>query len=310
MTTVTYYLIMSVVTAVRCLPLVWVAHMGRALGGFAYYVDGRHRKRAIANLEKVFGDEWEPSKIVSTAKENFRRLGENYACAIKAAYMSDEALQPHIDVVGAENLLDPDDPDQQGNRVFAIGHFGNFELYARLGHFLNFKKPGTTYRALKNPAANRIMEEMRSRSRLTYFERKRDVQALKESLREGGLSLGILCDHHAGGGGLPSRFLGHLCSATPAPAVLSKRYRAKLYSAFVFRTSLAHWAIEVRPEIPLRTEDGARSVSEITQEVQNVIGKEVLRDPANWFWVHNRWRPKGPAFDQIKEGSGPDGGKR
>lgn len=301
MTTITYYLIMSVVTFVRCLPLVWVAHLGRALGGVFYYLDGRHRRRALANLEKVFGDEWERGKIVTMAKENFRRLGENYACAIKAAYMSDDALRSHIEVRGAEHLIDPEDPNQERNRVFAIGHFGNFELYARLGHFLNFKKPATTYRALKNPAANRVMEEMRSQSRLTYYERKRDVQALKNSLREGGLSLGILCDHHAGGGGLPSRCLGHLCSATPAPAVLALRYRAKLYSAFVFRTSLAHWAIEVRPEIPLRNENGARSISELTQEVQNVIGEAILQDPANWFWVHNRWRTKGRAFARSEE---------
>ena len=301
---------MSVVSVLRCLPLVWVARLGRKLGGLAYHLDKRHRKRALANLHKVFGDEWEPSKIVSTAKENFRRLGENYACAIRAAYMSDEELSPHVEVKGAEHLVDPENPEQEQNRIFAIGHFGNFELYARLGDLLDFKKPGTTYRALKNPAANRVMEEMRGRSRLTYFERKRDVKFLKESLREGGWSLGILCDHHAGGGGIPSRCLGHLCSASPAPAVLSLRYRAKLYSAFVFRTSLARWVIEVRPEIPLRNEEGPLGIKEITQKVQDVIGESVRQDPANWFWVHNRWRTKGKAFARFNEEGGPEAGSK
>ncbi len=312
MVTLTYYVIMTVVTVVRCLPLLWVARLGRFCGALAYRLDGRHRRRALDNLRMVFGDEWKGESVESLAKENFLRLGENYACAIKAAYMSNEELKPYVEVRGGHHLADPIDEPQTRNRVIAIGHFGNFELYARLGNFAGFSNGGTTYRALKNPAANRVMEELRRRSDLSYFERKKDVNALKTRLREGGLALGILSDHHAGGGGIASQFMGHACSVTPAPVVLAMRYRAGLFSAVVYRTSLAHWTIEVGPEIPLRTEAGLRSVDEVTLEVQNILGDAVRRDPANWFWVHNRWRTNGRAFtkkgaDGKESGSGRSG---
>ena len=108
------------------------------------------------------------------------------------------------------------------------------------------------------------------------------------------MALGILSDHHAGAGGIPSDFLGHACSATPAPVVLAMRYKADLYSAVVYRTSLAHWLIDIGPQIPLRNGKRLRAVGDVTQEVQNLLGEAVRRDPANWFWVHNRWRPVRP----------------
>ena len=295
MASLTYYSIMAIVSVVRCLPLTVVARLGRFFGRVAYSLDKRHRVRTIENLRMVFGDEWSDEKIESNARETFLRLGENYASAIKAAYMSDEQLRPHVEVRGAPYLADPIDGPQTKNRIIAIGHFGNFELYARLGKFAGFSNGATTYRALKNPGANRVLEELRDRSDLTYFERRKDVDELKLRLREGGLALGILSDHHAGGGGIPSNFLGHACSATPAPVVLAMRYKADLYSAVVYRTSLAHWTIEIGPQIPLRSDGRLRAVGDVTQEIQDLLGDAVKRDPTNWFWVHNRWRPVKPA---------------
>jgi lauroyl/myristoyl acyltransferase len=304
MASLTYYSIMVIVSIVRCLPLTVVARLGRFFGRIAYSLDKRHRIRTYENLRMVFGDEWSDEKVRATAKENFLRLGENYASAIKAAYMTDEQLRPYVEVRGAAYLADPVGSPQLKTRVIAIGHFGNFELYARLGKFAGFSNGATTYRALKNPGANRVMEELRERSDLTYFERRKDVDALKLRLREGGMALGILSDHHAGGGGIPSDFLGHACSATPAPVVLAMRYKADLYSAVVYRTSLAHWLIDIGPQIPLRNEKRLRAVGDVTQEIQNLLGEAVRRDPANWFWVHNRWRPVRPASPVSGEETG------
>ena len=51
-----------------------------------------------------------------------------------------------------------------------------------------------------------------------------------------------------------------------------------------------------RPEIPTRETGGPRPVHAIMRDVNRAFEAAVRRDPANWFWVHDRWkdRRRGP----------------
>jgi hypothetical protein len=42
--------------------------------------------------------------------------------------------------------------------------------------------------------------------------------------------------------------------------------------------------------IPTRGADGPRRSSAIMSDVNRAFEQAVRRDPANWFWVHNRWK--------------------
>ena len=289
---VEYAVLKTAVLFVQSLPLKMAARLGRFLGFAAYWADIRRRRQAVHNLHCVFGRKWERRKIAAVAKENFRRLGESYCCAVKSVRMSGEQLKPHVCCVGGEQLRR--DNLRAKNQIVAIGHFGNFELYARIGQLIGLSNTAATYRALKNSAANRIMETLRRQSGTRFFERRREAGALKKSLQRGGMVLGLLADHHAGGGAA-AEFLGLPCSATKAPAVLALRYRADLRTAICYRTGLAQWRIEIGETIPLHNGNQARPVGDIIQNVQNALTEAVRRDPANWFWVHRRWRKTAPS---------------
>ncbi len=289
---VEYAVLKTAVLLVQNLPLKAAARLGRFLGFAAYCADIRRRRRAVHNLRCVFGREWERRKIAAVAKENFQRLGESYCCAVKSVRMSGEQLKLHVHCVGSEQLRQAN--RRAKNQIVAIGHFGNFELYARLGQLIGLSNTAATYRALKNSAANRIMETLRRQSGTRFFERRREAEALKKSLQRGGMVLGLLADHHAGGGA-EAEFLGLTCLATKAPAVLALRYRADLRTAICYRTGLAQWRIEIGKAIPLYNGNQARPVGDIIQNVQNALTEAVRRDPANWFWVHRRWRKTAPS---------------
>ena len=53
---------------------------------------------------------------------------------------------------------------------------------------------------------------------------------------------------------------------------------------------LAKWEIEVGDEIPTRENGTPRSTAEIMRDVNRAFEIAVRRDPANWFWVHRRWK--------------------
>ena len=283
-----YWLLRALVAFIQALPLPLVAQLGRAAGALAFLLDARHRRVALQNLGKCFGSEKSPEEIHAIAKEHFRRLGENYCSAIKTAAMTPWQMLPHFDLTLAGNILPHEVGAGPQSRIVAIGHFGNFELYARFGQFVPIFKCAATYRALKQPALNRIMVELRESEGCRFFERRRDGAALKAAMNDTGLLLGLLADQSSRGGRIP--FLGHDCDTTTAPAVFALRYHCPLHTAICYRIGLANWRIEVGDEIPTRENGAPRSTAAIMRDVNRAFEVAVRRDPANWFWVHRRWK--------------------
>lgn len=287
-------LLFAVWTLTRCLqalPLTWVARIGRSGGALAWALDARHRRVALGNLQAAF-PEFPPARIRDVAREHFRRIGESAACAIKTAGLPFEKLRPHLDVLGAEKLTPPPGEKPRSSRVVAIGHFGNFELYARIAHFIPAYRPATTYRGIPHALVDQFRQSLRKESGCLYFERRRDAAALKAAMTTDRLLLGLLADQHAGDHGLRLPFLGRECSTSAAPALFALRYGSPLGTAICFRVGLARWRIEIGDEIPVRHPDGhARELADIMREVNAAFEAAIRRDPANWFWVHRRWKP-------------------
>jgi KDO2-lipid IV(A) lauroyltransferase len=290
METLLYLAGRALVTLVQALPLPWVARLGRLGGAVAWTLDGRHRRVAIENLTHAFGGELSPATIRSFARENFRRLGENYAGAIRTAAMSAGEVRAVLSVAGSDKILRRLGP-QPGSCVIAIGHFGNFELYARANQEASQLQFATTYRALRQPALNRLMQELRERSGCLFFERRTESGALKEALTRRPVMVGFLADQHAGDRGLRLPFLGRDCSTTAAPAVFALRYGLPVFTAICYRVGLARWRIEVGDEILTQESGHPRSVEAISLDINRAFELAVRRDPANWFWVHRRWKP-------------------
>jgi lauroyl/myristoyl acyltransferase len=288
MDTVIYFIARGVIAFLQALPLVWVARLGRAGGGLAFWFDGRHRRVALDNLTLCFGREKSPEEIRALARENFRRIGENFAGAVKTAAMTPWQMLPYFDLTLARSILPHEADAGPQSRIVAIGHFGNFELYARFGQFVPIFKCAATYRALKQPALNRILLSLRKRSDCRFFERRQEGAALKAAMNDTGLLLGLLADQSSKGVRVP--FLGHDCDTSTAPAVFALRYNCPLHTAICYRIGLATWRIEVGDEIPTRENGEARPIADIMRDVNRMFEIAVRRDPANWFWVHRRWK--------------------
>ena len=299
-----YFLARAFIALLQSLPLTWVARIGRAGGALFYALDARHRQVALKNLHLCFGHEKSTGELRAIAKENFQRIGENFCCAAKTAGMTLEQLRGRIEFVGAEKIL-PKPGDSPRTRVLAIGHFGNFEIYARFGQFLPAFKTATTYRGLRQPSLNRLMQSLRERSGCLFFERRTDAAALKVAMAQPGLLLGLLADQHAGANGLQISFFGHECSTSAAPALFALRYHCPLSIGICYRVGLAKWRLEAGAEIATHENGHPRSTEVIMADVNRAFERIIRQDPANWFWVHNRWKPRAsriPTAVEIEDG--------
>lgn len=280
-----------VVAVLQALPLIWVARIGRFFGGVFYFLDARHRRMAHKNLQRALKSEKTAFELRAIAKENFKRIGENFCSAVKTASMSPEELHSHVECVVPEKVKQWFRDHPKGAMVAAIGHFGNFEIYARLQLGIPGIRTATTYRGLEQPRLNRLLLKLRENSGCLFFERRQEGTALKEAMSEGHIIVGLLGDQHAGNRGLPLPFFGDICSTSPAPAVFALRYHAPLILAICYRKSIGSWQIELGDWIETEVGNQPRPVEEIMEDVNRGYEAAIRRDPANWFWVHNRWKP-------------------
>lgn len=283
-----YWPTRALIALIQTLPLRLVARTGRALGGLAFHLTARYRQVVLQNLTIVFDREKSAAEIRELARENFRRIGENYLCAIKTAVMTAVELKPHLEFAGLDRLPAKTGDAPLPNVVIAIGHFGNFELYARFHDVRPDYQCATTYRALKQPALNQLMQDLRGRSGCLFFERRTDGPLLRAGLARGGIILGLLADQSSKG--LRGPFLGRDCDTGLAPAVLALRYHTELYTGICYRVGLAKWRLELGEKIPTHENGQPRSSETIMRDVNGALETAVRRDPANWFWVHRRWK--------------------
>ena len=305
MDTILYWVARGFIAGLQALPLELVARLGRCGGGLAYYLDGRHRRVAQQKLAASFPGK-SGGEIRALTRENFRNIGEGYACGVKTAGMPWHQLVHRLEFDRPEKFLTHFQDGRPQSRVVAVGHFGNFELYARFGQVAPIFRCATTYRGLPQPSLNQLLQSLRQRSGCLFFERRTDGAALKMAFQETGFMLGLLADQSVGAHGVKLKFLGRDCSCSVAPAVLALRYHCRLHTAVCYRIGLARWRIDIGDEIWLTQDEGVpRSVENITRDINSAFEAAIGRDPANWFWVHNRWKSGSVVRRQAKPGIHP-----
>ncbi len=53
---------------------------------------------------------------------------------------------------------------------------------------------------------------------------------------------------------------------------------------------LAKWRFAPGDAVPTHERGRPRSAEDIMRDVNRAFETAVRRDPANWFWVHRRWK--------------------
>ena len=67
-----------------------------------------------------------------------------------------------------------------------------------------------------------------------------------------------------------------------------------MHTGICYRVGLARWRIEAGQRIPTHENGQPRALEAIMGDVNRAFEAAVRRDPANWFWVHNRWKKYRP----------------
>jgi heptosyltransferase II len=260
--------------------------LGQVIGAFLWFVLPRYRKLARENLSAVFGREKSASEIRWLTFRHFTTLGANGICSFKVAVLPQKAVLRIAPFENSEvvqrNIL------RGRGVVLAINHMGSWELYAQAA----FQRPetrfGTVYQALRNPYLDELINRDR-RKGVEIFDRKKGFKAAIALLRKPGCTA-VLVDQSAGNGGIWMPLFNRMCSTSPLAAALAIRTDSAVVPAAIFTAGFARWRVVYEEEIPY----DRNNPEQLTADINAALERQIRQSPADWFWVHNRWKTPWP----------------
>jgi len=285
-----------IVCLIRCLPLSVCFLLGQAIGALMWLILPGYRRLARENLTIAFAKEMSEGDLGRLTFRHFTTLGANVVCAFKMPSLSQAQIQrvahfENLDVVKRNIAL--------GRPVImAINHIGNWELYAQIVFQWPEVRSGTIYQALHNKLVDDLVNRDRRRLGLETFDRKKGFQGAIGLLRELGV-LGVLVDQHAGKSGVWTPFFHRLCSTSPLVATLALRTNAVVIPSAIYTDGFARWRIVMGQEIPWTPDNP----EQLTLDLNRNLEEQIRVSPADWFWVHNRWKtPRSFLLNDVKRG--------
>ena len=187
-------------------------------------------------------------------------------------------------VVGAEKVIRI---IQSGKQVvFVSGHFANFELMSMEITKRNIKL-ATIYRPLNNIFLNPFMEILRKKF-ICKNQIKKGLNGVRDAIEyiKNDFSIALMIDQRVSEGE-KINFYKKPALTTTLPAQLALKYKLSIIPVFIQRKSNNKFVLEFQNEI--KSEDFHDKL-ELTQKLNEVLEKMVVRNPSQWIWTHNRWK--------------------
>ena len=233
-------------------------------------------KRALPNIDN--------DHLIKITKKMWNNYGRVFAEYIFIKDFREGKLGSSILIEGQE-IID-DIVKNKKQVIFISGHLANFELMA-----MYLEKSGINlsaiYRPLNNIFLNSKMEEIR-KNYICKNQIKKGLGGIKNliSLIKNNFSTALMIDQRVSEGIL-SDFFNEKALTTTIPAQLLKKFNMPIVPVRIERIEDIKFKITISNEINF---DKSTSVQEITDKLNIILEKMVLKRPEQWIWSHNRWK--------------------
>ena len=170
--------------------------------------------------------------------------------------------------------------------IFVSGHFSNFELMA-----MYLERSGIELSAIYRPLNNIFLNVFMERLRTKYIcknQIKKGIGGLKKllSLKKNNVSTALMIDQRVSEGIL-SNFFNEKALTTTIPAQLVKKFDIPVIPIYIERLNGINFKITINDPIKFPTNS---SVESITDHLNKVLEKMIMKKPESWIWSHNRWK--------------------
>jgi KDO2-lipid IV(A) lauroyltransferase len=203
-------------------------------------------------------------------------------------------LKKRVQFVGRDNL---DRALSQGKGVILVSaHFGSFPLLMAKLSLEGYKVAGIM-RSMRDARMEKMFLEKRVKLGIkTIYSQPRNicVSSTISTLRENGIVF-IPIDQNFGTGGVFVDFFGRKAATATGPVVLAQRTKAALVPCFIIRQADDTHRIVFEKQLELiESKDSAQTITVNIQRLTDIIEKYIREYPAEWSWIHRRWKSQIP----------------
>ncbi|MEQ8423881.1 MAG: lysophospholipid acyltransferase family protein, partial [Cyclobacteriaceae bacterium] len=268
---------------------IWLWFCG-ILGRIAYSFATETRELIIFHLGLAYSKEKTLREILALSKETFKMLGKNAGDVMRARSVKTmEDLNKFLVTHGIENF---EQATAKGKGViFLTCHLGAFDIQIT-NMSLRGLKPNIIGTPLKDERLNDLLFNYRNAYGAIAVERGKETLRLIKALKTGG-SVAILIDQDTN---VKSRFVNFfgMQAATPVGAtILAMKTGAAVVPTYIYLGDDHKQHMHILPEIPLvLTGDEEKDMVVNTQTFTSFIEEQVRAHPAQWVWMHERWKTR------------------
>lgn len=259
------------------------------IGRLGFLIAGKQRRVALEGLKIAFGQEKTLVQLKKIAKDCLIFIAKSGMEIILVIERS-QLMKKKVSLSGREHL---DSALSKGKGVILLSaHFGNFPLMLGILSLEGYKVSGIM-RYMRDEKAEKIFLEKRRKMGVgTIYSqpRKECVEQSIRTLRNNGL-LFIPLDQNFGTGGIFVDFFGRKAATATGPVILSLRTEAVILPCFIVRQADDTHKIIFEPEFILehgKTHEETVFIN--IQRLTNIIEAYIRRYPAEWGWIHRRWK--------------------
>jgi len=261
--------------------------LGRILGTAAYLTDTPHRRIVRRNLRFAFPD-WTPEQIRQTTRHVFHHLGVTFVEVCQLAASSRDDLTARVKVVGSERWRKT--LAENRGLIIVSAHLGNWEVGMQYAACFMQKPALGVAKKIRFQPLNQWVHKLRTRFGNQIIYKKGALPDMRRALRSGGV-VAMLVDQSKRREGVDVNFFGYKVPTTPAAAFLAIRCKSPVLPIFCIREGTGQLTIHVDPPLEFEWSGDLRAdVQTNTQLITDAVERAVRKYPAQWFWVHKRWK--------------------
>ncbi len=277
----------------------------RAWGGTAaraaWRLAGTERRRVERHLELAFPDE-PPAWRRATAQACGRHVGLLLGEVVWLWRAAPEAVLARTVFTGLEHLRGA--LDAAGGAILVTGHCGNWE-WMNLALGAAGIPMSVAARAVYDARLDTLTHRLRGRfGGETVVRGVTAGRRLAAAVRRHRV-VGLLIDQDIDAPGCFVDFFGRPAWTPTGAAVLALRARVPVVTGFAARRDDGVMQISFRaPEEPPPEEDVADAAAALTARCTARIEDAIRANPAQWVWMHRRWRRRPQPDDEVWSADG------
>lgn len=258
------------------------------------------------NVRQAFPD-WPPAEREALIRDIYRHLGLLVFELLSLPRLRPDDVRGLCTVDGREHL-DRALSAGRGALVLAA-HTGNWELgqaaVAACGY-----RTCTVVKEIKGELGQYVAERLRTPHGIVPVPRRRAMRLIGEALASGA-GVGFVLDQNmTADEGVFVNFFGRPACTMHGLAVLAFRHGVPVVPVHFWREpDNRHHRVRFLPEVPWES-CGARlgaAARHNTQRYTTIIEDMIRSHPAQWVWIHRRWRTQPPAADGVETAADREG---